>query len=216
MQRETFDWIWAQINNTAHDILHRLDPNQQRKDFKMTHSDMMGKAIIWDEYNKIRKDLKNRCYSKLIESDGSEELIDHHKIGACLCKALIRKKLFTFHMDENTSEEILRSNYELAYTVSLRIVYVYMIYSLSTYGNPEQAKKLEEWKTLRVPRTTRSHDDYNMGRIKMLALNDFYHTEFDLLSYADMLFWLEHYNRQLLADLVDVEFEDTREASSEK
>lgn len=208
MQRKTFDWIWIQINDTARNIIHRLDPDRQRKDFKLTHSDMMGKAIIWNEYNKIRKDLKNRCYSSLIESDGSEKLIDHHKIGACLCKTLIQKKLITFHMDQNTPEEILRSNYELAYTVSLRIVYMYMIYSLRKYGDPEQAKKLEGWKMLHVPHTTHSHDDYNTGRIKMLSLNDFYHTEFDLLSYADMLFWIEYYNRQLLANLVDIEFED--------
>lgn len=211
MQKETFDWIWGQINKTASDIISRLDPNRQQKDFKLTHNDMMGKAIIWNEYNKIRKNLKSQCYSSLVDVDGTNgkgELIDHHKIGACLCKALIQKKLLTFRMDENTPEEIMRSNYELAYTVSLRIVYAYMIYFLRKYGSQKQAEELERWKMLRVPPTYPSHDGYNTGRIKMLALNDFYHIEFDLLSYADMLFWIEHYNRQLLVNSVNVEFED--------
>ena len=48
------------------------------------------------------------------------------------------------------------------------------------------------------PETNPGHDSYVLGRIKTLALNDIYGNDFDVLTYADMLFWIEKYNRKLL------------------
>ena len=49
-----------------------------------------------------------------------------------------------------------------------------------------------------MPSTNKGHDEYNAGRQKTLMLNDVFENEFDILTYSDMLFWIELYNRQLL------------------
>lgn len=53
-------------------------------------------------------------------------------------------------------------------------------------------------KHLRTPKTNEGHDEYNAGRQKTLMLNEVFENEFDILTYSDMLFWIEYYNGQLL------------------
>lgn len=204
MTAETFEAIWKQVEETAQTILRRLEP--EGHNFRFSYLDE-GKWAVRSEYERIRKDLKARCYEPPVSGEDDAHRIDHHKIAACLCKALVTKKMFSFRMDENISKEMLLSNYELAYTVSLRIVYNYMVESYKHKGDTEHMRTLLEWKCLQVPETTPSHDGYDLGRIKALALNDFYQVEFDLLAYADMMFWIEHYNRQILTDEVKVHFQ---------
>lgn len=201
MTEDTFNWIWTQIEHTAESIMNRL--NQGGTVVELTYGSK-GERIIHERYEQIRDELKHRCYSELTCGNSDDNLIDHHKIAACFCKALIDRKLLKFKMNANASEDIMRSNYELAYTVSLRIVQFYMIYSYTMDGRKELAEKLKKNGCLYPPRTTRSHDGYDLGRIKTLALNDHYGVEFDLLAYADMMFWIEHYNRQLLENEIDI------------
>lgn len=207
MKDETFDAIWNQIEENAQVIFQRLRP--EGHGFRFIYKDR-GKRVIRDEYDRIRAELKARCYEQPLDPESDSHLIDHHKIAACFCKALVTKKLFTFQMDETVSESMLRSNYELAYTVSLRIIYDYLVESYEFEGNSQLKKQLMNQKCLYVPETTPSHEDYNLGRIKTLALNDFYNIEFDLLAYSNTMFWIEHYNRQLLSGQVEVKFPPIR------
>ena len=177
--------------------------------FRFVYKDR-GKRAIRDEYDRTRAELKNRCYEQPFDLESDSHLIDHHKIAACFCKALITKKLFAFQMDETVSENMIRSNYELAYTVSLRIIYNFLVESYKFAGESRLKEKLLDQKRLHVPKTTPSHEDYNLGRIKALALNDFYNVEFDLLSYSNIMFWIECYNRQLLAGQVEINFPPIR------
>lgn len=117
MNAETFNTVWQQIEETAQAIYQRLQPKGHG--FGFVYRDQ-GKEVIGKEYDRIRKGLKDQCYDPHIDPESDRHLIDHHKIAACFCKALIVKKLFTFQMSESIPEDILRSNYELAYTVSLR------------------------------------------------------------------------------------------------
>ncbi len=203
MKDETFSWLWKEIDASTQSIMNRLNQNSQV--VKLTYGSM-GERVIRKRYDQIRDELKSRCYSELVCGGSDDNLIDHHKIAACFCKALIDKKLLKFKMDARSTGELLRSNYELAYTVSLRIVHLYMIYHYQVDGRMDLAEKLKKNGCLYSPETTPSHDSYDLGRIKTLALNDHYGIEFDLLTYADMMFWLEYYNRQLLESQIDVRF----------
>ncbi len=49
-----------------------------------------------------------------------------------------------------------------------------------------------------MPKTTDEHDRFNLGRIKKLVLNDIFLENFDILSYSDMLYWIELFNIMLL------------------
>ena len=91
-------------------------------------------------------------------------------------------------------------NYELAYTVSLGFIYATLIAQYKNIGREDFAEKLLQQKTLIVPKTSLGHDEYHDGRIHTLALNDIYGNTFDILTYSDMMFWIEYYNRQMIED----------------
>lgn len=200
MKDETFNWIWRQIELSAESIETEIMKRYSGKESCDFHRTYGGNAekIIFREYTAIKDRLKARCYENQADA---EDRIDHHKIAACCCLALLNKKFFSFKICEDIPQEILLSNYNLAYTASLWIVYFHLVDAYSEAENEELralALKLIDQGGLCVPKTTSTHDKYNIGRVKMLALNDLYHVEFDLLAYADMMFWVEHYNRQLL------------------
>ncbi len=205
MKATTFEWLWEQVTDSIKNIENSLSKivmsdGKSAVDsyrFVRTYGDRT-KEIIKREYDKIRTKLKSQCYDTDHDENGEENRIDQHKIAACFCQTLLHKKVFSFEISQDTPVPMLLSNYELAYTVSLRIVYFYLIESYLNDGNEAIAYKLVEQKTLMVPRTSSSHDEYNIGRIKTLALNDSYGLELDLLTYADMMYWIEFYNRLLL------------------
>ena len=196
---ESVDWVWKQISQTIEDITNTIDINEKDKyRFHLTYGDQTKKNVF-SEYNLIRDDLKRKCYS---EFDRSTAKIDQHKIAACFCRALIQKKVFSFNIDNSISSKMLLSNYELAYTVSLRIIYFYLIDYYSRFEDRKFLERLVDQKCLKVPETTGSHDAYHEGRLKTLALNDYYGLPVDLLTYADMMYWIEHYNKQIIEDMI--------------
>lgn len=203
MKQSTYDWIWEQVEDSivsVEDGFAGMQP--ERWNFHRTYGSNT-KAVIHREYCKIRDKLKSRCYNERLDRDIR---LDHHKIASCFCSALLNKKVFSFRIDDDIPPQILLCNYTLAYTVSLRIVYIYMIDAYEQLGDAEAhdfAEMLRNNQSLLPPETTVSHDQYHQGRVKMLALNEFYHIEFDLLNYAGNMFWIELYNRQKIEGRVD-------------
>lgn len=206
MDRETFEWIWKRIEPNIDAIENALDSAERmRMHFRRVYEKEKALEVILQEYNTVRNALKADYYKNHEPEDGESNLIDHHKIAACLCQALLQKKIFTFNMDDNISVEMLLSNYKLAYTASLTIIYLCMIdWYIYKCDNVVLAKLLAQ-KQLLGPGTTTTHAPYHEGRIKTLAQNEHRGINFDILSYADMMYWIEHYNRQLLENKIDVE-----------
>lgn len=204
MKTSTFDWIWTQVEDSIKSIEANFSEDKRNRwNFHLTYG-TSTKAVVKAEYDAIRDRLKSRCYSKHI--DKKLRRIDHHKIAACLCLALLNKKVFSFCIDDEIPDMMLLSNYDLAYTASLRMLYFHMIDAYEQLGDEDAlrfAKTLRKNGRLIPPETAMSHDQYHLGRVKMLAYNDFYHIEFDLLCYADMMFWIEFYNRQCIEGKVD-------------
>lgn len=93
------------------------------------------------------------------------------------------------------------SNYRVAFIVSIGIVYLYLLYDCKEKGEnlPEYLRDAYEYfrerKTLRRPRTTEAHNDFETSCIIALQKNDIQNRDFDYLAYAIILFQLEHYNR---------------------
>lgn len=206
MKDKTYEWIWRTIENSMTQIEDALnEAEKSRLHFRKTYGSK-SEEVVWDEYVRIRDSLKKRCYSKK-DQRADNILIDHHKIASCFCNVLISKKMFAFDIDNDISHAMLLSNYLLAYQVSLQIIYYYLseFYISSNIPNKNEiVNKLKTQKTLFVPKTTIKHDPYNIGRVKTLALNDYYGIEFDLLCYADMMYWIEHYNRQILENQIEL------------
>lgn len=93
------------------------------------------------------------------------------------------------------------SNYRVAFLVSIGIVYLYLLYDCKEMGKdvPEYLYGAYNYfsskKTLRCPITTEAHNDFQTSCIISLQKNDVLNRDFDYLTYAIMLFQLEHYNR---------------------
>lgn len=94
--------------------------------------------------------------------------------------------------------EIFYSNYSVAFLTALQVMHLMMLADHMNDKDPTLFHRLEAQETFQFPETNRGHDGYLQGRIKTLALNDIYDIDFDVLSYADMLYWLEKYNIHLL------------------
>lgn len=204
MEDITYDWLWNKIEKTIIAIEQRITDRYGDVlglcNFRRTYG-ADTKNVIRLEYNKIRDELKSQCYLEADKEKIKEHQIDQHKIAACMCKAMINKKVFAFDVSLDLPDEIWLCNYRLAYTVSLQIIFLYLI-DYYIKNDEEKAKQLMEQGTLMVPQTTQSHDEYNKGRIKTLALNDYYGNEINLLEFSDMLYWIEYYNRQILENKI--------------
>ena len=100
------------------------------------------------------------------------------------------------------------SNYALAFHVSVNIMsfflqaYYEKIYD--SMGNDDYLKRFQNLERIHFPTTTEGHDTYTIGRIKAMSMRDILDKEFDMLAYADMLFWIEFYNRQLIEKQVNL------------
>ena len=202
MKKYVFDWIWNQIEMSIVDIENNINSKfGDRWNFRRRYETNEAHDIIYKEYNIIKHRLKSHVY----KNNAVSKRIDQHKIAACFCNAFLNKKMFVFNMDDDIPAEILLSNYQLAYTVSLRIIFIFLVERYLSSDDPDiqaLAQTLLDKKTLVAPNTTHTHDAYHLGRIKTLALNEFYHIEFDILGYAATMFWIEYYNRQLLENRI--------------
>lgn len=142
--------------------------------------------------------MKSNYYDASNSDNDPSNRIDNHKIAACLCYSLLHNKVFSFNVDRDMPKHLFTINYEVAYSVSLSFIYAMLIVQYKNVGRDDLADKLMKQGTLYVPDTASSHDDYHTGSIHTLALNDIYGNTFDVLAYANKMFWIEFYNRQLL------------------
>jgi len=199
MVTDTYDFIWEKI---IYPCINDVKSKYACYDSSLSiKSDL--KDRIFKIYNRSRDNVKLSYYAPEERMDAIK--IDKHKIAACFTDAFIRAKACTFN---TRNEEIVKNigliNYEIAFNVGMGILYVSLLTYYNSTQNEECYSKLSEWGNLQFPDTTPGHDDYKLGRIKTLALNDLGGVDFDILTYADMLFWIEYYNRQLLENKIDV------------
>ena len=159
------------------------------------------KRDVFRDYDVIRRRLKDRYYQAgTLEAD--EGLIDAHKIAAFICFSLIKNKPFSFIIEEGMPQCIFISNYSVAYYSSIGIVYMTLIAEYMLNDHSEFAQKLIENGRFIEPPVSKGHNKYDEGRIFALAQNDIYGNTFDVLGYADMMYWIELYNRQLIENTV--------------
>ncbi|MBR1634292.1 MAG: hypothetical protein IJ682_04420 [Lachnospiraceae bacterium] len=207
MKTETFNVIWTECFEKAGIDLLNVFPEQLREKYKWRcdFSDKKRDEVL-DNYTQNRNSLrKNFFYGQ----DNPEKLIDIHKIGACFEKAVIDAAPMSFIADEKTPWIINVSNYAAAFYSSVNMISFFLL-AYYRKVNMDYYNKYKEQKIVSYPATTIGHDPYTIGRIKALALDDIMEVDFDYLSYADMLFWIEHYNRQVIESSVFVKPMESR------
>ena len=153
-------------------------------------------------YAKKRDRLKELYH---YDNENDDKLIDCHKIAACFANVLFEYKVFSYEIKQGLTDDVFLANAKLAYRVSLGIISISLLSNYKKCGNESIVKNLLNSPRLAVPPTNPGHDEYNLGREKTIMLNDIFDNEFDVLTYSDMMFWIEYYNRQLLEEKITPE-----------
>ena len=193
MENITFDYIWDNIVMvTANEICRSIGKEEaEQTDFKLRNSS--------EEHNQVYKlyvEVKDRLKQFYHYGNNSmNRRIDIHKVAACFASVLMKYKLFTFNMNEYVTDAIFLSNANLAYSVSLGIIKMNLLFK---YKDNESICNRIKTSDLFIPQTTEGHDSYHKGRIKTIALNDVFECDFDILTYSDMLYWIELFNIMIL------------------
>lgn len=202
MKQETFEYLWKEgIVKAAQDVLQEIKSKfgENVCQVKIDVSD--GKqSKVYQEYDAIKNQVRADFFDT---GENDENKIDGHKIAACVTGALLNVCLVTFDLKaENPPKEVVFAKYSIAFMSSIYILYLFMLSDFQKDGKIDCYKKLLDKATFDFPETNKGHDSYAIGRIKTLALNDLNGIDFDVLTYADMLFWIEKYNKDLLNEIV--------------
>lgn len=202
-QTITYNYIWEraikpQIENIAR-FLKESYAAEQHCSFEIRGLTEY-KKVLYTSFIETKNDLEQKFFYMVINQNGDENCIDIHKISACFCKSVIKNKIFRFKLIDNIPDQIFLCNYWAAFSISLGVMYLNLLAEYKQNAQIAQYNKLKERKQFFFPPTNPGHDSYPYGRIKALALNDIYGIDFDLLAYADMMYWIEDYNKSMLKE----------------
>lgn len=197
MRLETFEYLWEQgIVKAANEVFDEI-PEEERIRFKVKINNTPDFYYkVYSEYNRIRKKIRDNFFNT---GNEDEKKIDGHKICACITGALLKTRMISFEKKEvKFSPSVVFSNYAVAFLASIYVMFLFMLSDYEKAGDTEHYEILKQQAMFYFPDTNDGHDPYVQGRIKTLALNDFHGIDFDVLTYADMLFWIEKYNKYQL------------------
>lgn len=195
MTKDTFHMIWEiAVCPSAKNIMESLSPENVSDNNVVLDIGPERESEVYRAYERIRKRVRTQFFN------GGTDLtnrIDIHKIAACLTEALIVEKVISYSgIDGKIPVELVLSNYAIAFYAGVYCLYISLLSGYHRDKKNDEFKKLFDRHCMIFPDTNPGHDGYVYGRIKTLALNDLYGVDFDILTYADMLFWIELYNRK--------------------
>lgn len=206
MTMDTFQYIWKQgIAKAAEDVFEEI-PSALREKYsvRMDLSDDMRKKA-YEEYEKVRRIVRKRYFDT---GKDEENKIDGHKICACITGALLDVRILNFEiLEEEMPIKIVYANYEVAFLAAIYVLYLFLLSDFERDGRMDCYEELKRQSTFVFPKTNPGHDSYVQGRIKTLALNDLCGNEFDILNFADMLFWIERYNKEFLYKKLQIDID---------
>lgn len=195
----TFDDIWERIIAPMSEELYSLisiDGNAKLS-IRNLPQDKANLMVLYE----TTKDTLKQIYH--YNNFDRVRKIDIHKVAACFASIIMEYRIFRYEIEEDISDDVFLSNARLAYNVSLAILKENLLYRYR-----EDEDKLNYIKThqLYMPKTTEGHDRFSLGRTKTLMLNDIFLEKFDVLSYADMLYWIELFNIMILEDKKAIDY----------
>ena len=212
MNNYTFNVLWTEcVEKAGTDVLKVFSERVKEKYHWRCDFSTEKKNEVLARYKENNKEFRSKYF---YGKDDPDKLIDVHKIASCFSKSVIDASMMSFDVPRSPEDKrmmpwfIKVSNYALAFHVSVNIMSFFMQadYERVSYstGNYDYLKRFQSLKKIHFPTTTEGHDTYTIGRIKAISMRDIMDEEFDMLAYADMLFWIEFYNRQLVENQVNL------------
>lgn len=163
-----------------------------------------------------RHELKCEYYGNNYKENGTEGLMDFHKLSSVLCRTLIEYKVYAFDVDCGTEiantknsadiEWFVKNsliNYRLAFYASVVFLYQSMLFLYSDsdkglFDKLIEKKKLDLYSTHCDTSENKVHASFENSVVLGLSKRDISGRSFDLLLYATMMYQLEEYNKLLL------------------
>lgn len=202
----SFDELWdgyiVPMSNELYNRMIELD-----KSTKVTVCNLPQDKVDFKEMYENTKDTLKQLYH--YNNTDKVRKIDIHKVAACFASVIMEYKIYKFEVVEETSDEVFLSNARLAYNISLTIIKENILYR---YRNDEKTLEFVRTHKLYMPKTTDGHDKFSLGRTKTLMLNDIFLDGFDILSYSDMLYWIELFNVMILEDKKAIDYAEEQES----
>lgn len=191
-----FEYLWEKaVLNALDNVWEELQDADKQNYHIIRRNSINDMEKVKSLYEKYRDFTKRNFFDT---GEDGNNLMDVHKIASCLTAALVSFKMLQYDLKDDLPIEVLLSNYAVAFLAGINVLY--LVDLSDTYGTkPKIYQKLVDQKTFAFPETTQGHDPYVQGRIKTLAINDLNGIDFDILTYADMLFWIENYNYSILS-----------------
>lgn len=206
MKIETFEYIWRQgIIKAVQDVFDGISPTLREKySVRIDVSDTMCQKL-YHQYEDVRILVRKKYFDT---GKDEENKIDGHKICACITGALLNVRIINYEMsDEEMPVKVVYANYEVAFLSAIYVMYLFLLSDFERDGKTECYEELKNQATFVFPKTNPGHDPYVQGRIKTLALNDLCGNVFDVLTYADMLFWIERYNKEMIYNKLQMKYD---------
>ncbi len=203
MKMDTFKYIWMQgIVKAAQDVFDGISPALREKySVCIDISDAVCQKLYY-QYEEIRHLVRKKYFDT---GKDEENKIDGHKICACITGALLNVRIINYEIsDEEIPVKIVYANYEVAFLSAIYVMYLFLLSDFERDGETKCYDELKRQASFVFPKTNPGHDSYVQGRIKTLALNDLYGNDFDVLTYADMLFWIERYNKEMIYNKLQI------------
>lgn len=197
MTETTFSYLWEEAVEKVVDNVWKSIPKKDIDKYHFIRNDTeVAKIKIRQSYGEAREKVRSIYFDV---GEDETNLMDVHKVCSCFTKALLEIKMFHYDLgDEEVSLKLVYSNYEAAFLIGIHMMYLFLLSDYDAQGSIGYYEKLEKQATFYFPETNPGHDAYAIGRIKTLAINDICGNDFDLLTYADMLYWIEKYNKELI------------------
>ena len=192
MQSETFEAFWSKaIVPCCNRVFDEFTATDIETYKPILNIDGEFKNRVFCAYGKYRKEVRESYFN-----NSKNSLIDRHKICSCLMGALFECRAVSYLIGDNVPETIFLSNYKIAFLSGVRSLYLLRLAQSIHDGKKDFGDLLYRQEMFKFPKTQVGHDEYSMGRIKALALTDSKNKPFDLLAYADMLYWIERFNEE--------------------
>ncbi len=207
-----FEKIWERVVCPVRGIVWR-ECDESFVQFTGLHlvDEREWKNNVEAAYRHLRKECKEYCYG-----NGNDlGFLDSRKIAAIFCKALIKKKAFSFDLDAAKKQMKKRSpedkdtnkwiadniliNYKFAYLVSLQLLYITLLEDLMLQDDTiVDASVLSNLRHLSKYPRSEGYDSFDTNMIIYLAQSDIRGNDFDMLLFSMQLYQIEMYTRAQL------------------
>ncbi len=200
MKVTTFDVFWDKaILPYCEQIFTELSPEVVQSYHVMLNVNSEMKDKICDSYDYYRQIVHQQYF----ENRGNA-LMDRHKISACLIAAIVKCRPISFSMYGTPPYQLILSNYKIAFFSGLKALYLLQLAQWMCDGAMiDLVDALSEQGMFKFPKTNEGHDEYSLGCIKSIALTDLQGYPFDILAYANILYWIERFNEENLFRLIN-------------